>query len=198
MCIFFFALLFVLLNVLFFLCFQKLFFLISDGRKCYHWRAGWAITRDLKWESPTDQSNNQQNEKSFIFSICGKMLKAKSGHRCHEMGHSDSDQNKWECQICSKTFVDKGHFLGHVNKNIGKKPFKCPKCKQQYTYKASFRRHVQMCSNPTANSFKCQNMLGNAISEGNNILVCFYQSFKCLNYSHSSKTILLEDDQLFL
>lgn len=84
------------------------------------------------------------------------MLKAKSGHRCHEMGHSDSDQNKWECQICSKTFVDKGHFLGHVNKNIGKKPFKCPKCKQQYTYKASFRRHVKSCSDPTAKSFKCQ------------------------------------------
>ena len=147
------------------------------------------------------------------------MLKAKSVHRCHEMGHSDSDQNKWDCQICSKTFVDKGHFLGHVNKNIGKKPFKCPKCKQQYTYKASFRRHVKIYSDPTAKNFKCQkcdqifvkkNLLSDHIKgkhgeglgkyrcqvcskafryrpgQGNNILDWFYQSFKCLNYSHSS------------
>jgi rubrerythrin len=73
----------------------------------------------LNENAPTDQNNNQQDEKSFICSICGKMLKTNSGHRRHEMGHSDSDQNKWECQICSKTFVDKGHFLGHVNKHIG-------------------------------------------------------------------------------
>jgi KRAB domain-containing zinc finger protein len=76
----------------------------------------------LNENAPTDQNNNQQDEKSFICSICVKMLNTNSGHRRHKMGHSDSDQNKWECQICSKTFVDKGHFLGHVNKHIGNKP----------------------------------------------------------------------------
>ncbi|CAC5380325.1 KRAB [Mytilus coruscus] len=99
--------------------------------------------------------NNTNDQPGYICCFCGKNIKTKSGHRRHEISHSDNDKKKRECHICNKTFVDNAHFLGHMHTHMGYKPYKCEKCKLQYTYKATYKRHLKVCKTPTAKTFKC-------------------------------------------
>ncbi|CAG2207325.1 KRAB [Mytilus edulis] len=95
--------------------------------------------------------NNINNQQGYICSFCGKNIKTKSGHRRHELIHSDNDKKRRECHVCNNKF----HFLGHMNTHMVNKPFKCEKCKLQYAYKASYKRHLEVCKTPTAKTFKC-------------------------------------------
>ncbi|CAG2243132.1 KRAB [Mytilus edulis] len=95
--------------------------------------------------------NNINNQQGYICSFCGKNIKTKSGHRRHELIHSDNDKKRRECHVCNNKF----HFLGHMNTHMVNKPFKCEKCKLQYAYKASYKRHLKVCKTPTAKTFKC-------------------------------------------
>ena len=66
--------------------------------------------------------------KGFVCSHCGKIPNTKSGHSRHERRHmiSDGDSKTYECQICTRKFIDKDHhFNGHVNKHMSNTPFKC-------------------------------------------------------------------------
>ncbi|XP_052073146.1 zinc finger protein 37-like [Mytilus californianus] len=99
--------------------------------------------------------NNTNDQPGYICCFCGKNIKTKSGHRRHEISHSDNDKKRRECHICNKKFVDNAHFLGHMHTHMGYKPYKCEKCKLQYTYKATYKRHLKVCKTPTAKTFKC-------------------------------------------
>jgi uncharacterized Zn-finger protein len=44
-----------------------------------------------------------RDDKSYLCSVCGKILHSFSGLRRHNMNHQD--KKKWECQICHKTEV---------------------------------------------------------------------------------------------
>ena len=97
-----------------------------------------------------------RDDKSYLCSVCGKILHSFSGLRRHNMNHQD--KKKWECQICHKTFVEKYHFTGHVSAHHKIGLFACKKCHKEYAYKASFTRHMKVCKkadNTNIQEYKC-------------------------------------------
>ncbi|XP_076106749.1 uncharacterized protein LOC143075266 isoform X3 [Mytilus galloprovincialis] len=99
--------------------------------------------------------NRTDDQDVFVCCFCGKKIKTKSGHRRHEISHSDTEKRRHECKICHKTFADNAHYLGHMNTHIGHKPFKCGKCNKQYTYQGSYKRHLKVCNTLNAKRFQC-------------------------------------------
>ncbi|VDI29675.1 Hypothetical predicted protein [Mytilus galloprovincialis] len=99
--------------------------------------------------------NRTDDQDVFVCCFCGKKIKTKSGHRRHEISHSDTEKRRHECKICHKTFADNAHYLDHMNTHIGHKPFKCGKCNKQYTYQGSYKRHLKVCNTLNAKRFQC-------------------------------------------
>jgi len=87
-----------------------------------------------------EESFHEMRDKSYLCSVCRKILHSFSGFRRHNMNHQD--KKKWECQICQKI----GQFV-------------CKKCNKEYAYKTSFTRHMKVCkkadNTSTIQEYKC-------------------------------------------
>ena len=75
---------------------------------------------------------SNSNTNSYICATCGKHIQSSSGFRRHMMSHGEK---LYKCLICTKTFTDRHHFEGHVNKHQDIKPFSCQRCKMEFSYK---------------------------------------------------------------
>lgn len=62
----------------------------------------------------------------------------------HEKLH-DQKQFNYKCAHCGRKFYHKTHFIGHVNKHKGVRPFACDWCLKAFTYKSDLIRHKSTC-----------------------------------------------------
>ncbi|XP_061525889.1 zinc finger protein 25-like [Phycodurus eques] len=60
------------------------------------------------------------------------------GHMtCH------TDNKRWKCSQCEKTFANKSTFKQHVRTHTGEKPFSCSDCGQRFSLKERLKRHTR-------------------------------------------------------
>ena len=56
-----------------------------------------------------------------------------------------SDKPKYICQVCRKKFMEKHHYVGHMNQHLNIKPHKCKHCRSNFQHEASLRKHENSC-----------------------------------------------------
>ncbi|XP_025093322.1 zinc finger E-box-binding homeobox 2-like isoform X37 [Pomacea canaliculata] len=73
-------------------------------------------------------------------SDCSRTFNSQPGLHIHIRQHH-LRHFKYVCEVCSQGFMIRGHFVGHMNKHNGIKPFQCPDCSNSYFHKTALQRH---------------------------------------------------------
>ena len=64
--------------------------------------------------------------------------------RVHQMAH----QNKFKCELCAKTFDERGKYIKHCEnvhkKGLGEKNYKCHICEKAFEYSKNLNTHISM------------------------------------------------------
>ncbi|XP_061666095.1 zinc finger protein 271-like isoform X3 [Syngnathoides biaculeatus] len=59
----------------------------------------------------------------------------------HKKGHTDD--KRWKCSPCGKTFTSKWNLKQHMRTHTGEKPFACSYCGQRFSEKGSLTKHTR-------------------------------------------------------
>jgi KRAB domain-containing zinc finger protein len=76
---------------------------------------------------------------------CSKTFTSRQGLSAHQKMAHDEGEKKYKCTICSASFVNKSHYVGHVNKHQRSKPYTCTICNDSFSYSSNLRRHTKSC-----------------------------------------------------
>ena len=86
----------------------------------------------------------EHNGKRWICEDCGKQYKSRAALNIHQrVTHTNSALFK--CTVCSKTFMSKDIYLGHLSKHEGTKSYSCSSCGKEYRYKNNLILHQSSC-----------------------------------------------------
>ncbi|KAL8567889.1 hypothetical protein ACOMHN_059011 [Nucella lapillus] len=111
-----------------------------------------AIHRSPKGHHHPQPTCDESGNAVFSCGMCDAKFKTSSGLAYHErQNHKDLPQ--YRCPVCSKGFVSRGHFVGHMNMHNNTKTFECPVCTKTFAYMSSLKFHLKMHNN--AQVFEC-------------------------------------------
>ena len=92
----------------------------------------------------------------WICEICGSPFKSSGGLSAHiKVKHADMvmTEAKFKCSKCSKSFVNKDLYVGHMSKHDGTKLFSCGLCSKRYQYRNNLKNH--MVKHHREKDYKC-------------------------------------------
>ena len=103
----------------------------------------------------TKHFGDVHTEKSRLpCTLCDKTFKDRITLRKHLSHiHKNSEQNKWQCDICQKYFANAGSFYTH-KKTHTDNSFQCPHCDQLITRKDHLKSHI-MRVHEKIKAFQC-------------------------------------------
>ena len=78
------------------------------------------------------------SNKIVMCPVGSKMVNTKS-HSTHLRRHTDD--RRFTCIVCSRTFSLAHHLTGHMLTHTGEKPFACDVCQRRFTASQSLKRH---------------------------------------------------------
>ncbi|XP_033729147.1 zinc finger protein 578-like [Pecten maximus] len=85
----------------------------------------------------------------FMCDHCEQMLLSGPGLDRHTKKVHGTGNASYKCGICSAMFMERGHYMGHINVHADVKPYKCSKCNRAtYAYRSSLPRHRKVCTGP--------------------------------------------------
>lgn len=61
----------------------------------------------------------------------------------------DSNEKRFSCTFCNKTFVQRHHALRHEMIHTGVKPYPCPVCTMQFSDTSTLRQHMRIHTGET-------------------------------------------------
>ena len=78
------------------------------------------------------------NENKYNCPTCGKTFKKEQ----HVIQHLKTHEAKqWECDVCSKMFTTKYFLKKHKRLHSGEMPYKCNICNKTFTFQQSYHKH---------------------------------------------------------
>jgi KRAB domain-containing zinc finger protein len=105
--------------------------------------------------SPTeillDQTEIHTGDKHCKCDVCGKTFINKGKLRTHMRTHSNS--KPYTCDICGKAFRQRIHLNAHNEIHSGKKPYECDICQKAFSRRESVKQHKNIHS--AESTYKC-------------------------------------------
>ena len=74
---------------------------------------------------------------------CCKTFKTTNGFQYHNLIYHTSEENKYLCKVCNKSFISEYKLKIHQTVHSSAKRFKCIKCENSYKYIQDLRKHLQ-------------------------------------------------------
>lgn len=71
-------------------------------------------------------------------SVCSKLWRTASELKNHAKTHSNM---KYICEVCGQAYKHKCHFNVHMGMHVGINPFTCQLCNKSFTQKGALQRH---------------------------------------------------------
>lgn len=113
------------------------------GRPRKHWTHGSGLPTMLPITHPSVNHNDDDEEnKPFKCSVCGKGFKLRSGLQQHERTHS-SDR-PYVCPDCGKLFRQPTHLQQHMRIHTGEKPYDCTFCDKSFRQRTILNQHLRI------------------------------------------------------
>lgn len=121
---------------------NSLLFIKTDPDQLTHGSAGVLAKRLTRRQAHVDYSGMWSRTSSGLLECkqCSRTFKTWAGLQVHIRQHHLKVFN-YVCEKCSKGFMARAHYVGHVNMHNQIKPFKCPRCPMSYFYKQDLRKH---------------------------------------------------------
>ncbi|XP_051929714.1 zinc finger protein 79-like [Hippocampus zosterae] len=99
--------------------------------------------------------SHQQTQKAFACSVCTESFPTRGLLLSHRRRHgaNSSDNQKFDCSECGKTFAKLARLNRHMAKHTGEKPFACSFCGKKFTWHYALKRHMR--SHSSREHFSC-------------------------------------------
>ncbi|KAL1490465.1 hypothetical protein ABEB36_013153 [Hypothenemus hampei] len=102
--------------------------------------------------------------RNVLCEICGQNFKTKSGYDNHMKKHGNVEdeikllslnksEEKSSCNICGKTFNQKGSLVRHLAIHTGESRYQCEECGKKFLHHSSFTMHKKIHAGQR--NFKC-------------------------------------------
>ncbi|KAA0183487.1 hypothetical protein HAZT_HAZT011329 [Hyalella azteca] len=90
----------------------------------------------------TAHNDDDEENKPFKCTVCGKGFKLRSGLQQHERTHS-SDR-PYVCPDCGKLFRQPTHLQQHMRIHTGEKPYDCTFCDKSFRQRTILNQHLRI------------------------------------------------------
>lgn len=94
-------------------------------------------------------------ERLFSCSYCGANFSRYSSQRRHEQVIHSNAPIQVICDVCSKTFSEKGYMKLHMRIHTGERSYSCSYCEAAFTQPGTRNRHERIQHLKTSDEFKC-------------------------------------------
>ncbi|XP_078528693.1 uncharacterized protein LOC144806136 [Lissotriton helveticus] len=94
---------------------------------------------EVRFADKATHEKTHKGERPFHCNVCEKSFTQKGNLLQHQSVHTG--EKPYHCTVCSKPFSQKAHLVMHQRTHTGERPYHCTVCSKRFSQKATLVRH---------------------------------------------------------